>query len=364
LALRRFALGGCVSIRVGVEQQTWRQRLAIQGGAVYAPDWREPPDRCGADGRDTGALQLTGDLVAQRRGDIQVSVVHDARRPEEQIAALHPLGLGPIEILERRVGAQCPVFGFGAHPSNTFDPFLHRKEHLRNYVVDLRFCLGRKITCHADSPDRFPHLRVNKLNTALPPLREVSDPAKGLVVKLEICSDITLAKTGGESSYTELLTCPEMSRDVRALNSAAAARSGADVTKRNASSASKPTTRPAPADKASQATPTKEPSTTEAGEPKKDLERAKSDAFNAKASEAVAQRKLADAETALQQVKEEARRATAESERAKAALQQAREETRRATEEVQRSKADAKAARDTEIELERIPPFQAGNGWS
>jgi hypothetical protein len=164
---------------------------------------------------------------------------------------------------------------------------------------------------------------------------------------------VTLAKTGGESSYTELLTCLEMSRDVRALNSAAAARSGADVTKRNASSASKPTTRPAPTDKASQATPTKEPSTTEAGEPKKDLERAKSDAFNAKASEAVAQRKLADAETALQQVKEEARRATAESERAKAALQQAREETRRATEEVQRSKADAKAARDTEIELER-----------
>jgi hypothetical protein len=35
-----------------------------------------------------------------------------------------------------------------------------------------------------------------------------------------------LAKTDGESSYTELLTCLEMSRDVRALNSAAAAPSG------------------------------------------------------------------------------------------------------------------------------------------
>jgi hypothetical protein len=164
---------------------------------------------------------------------------------------------------------------------------------------------------------------------------------------------VTLAKTGGESSYTELLTCLEMSRDVRALNSAAAARSGADATKRNASSASMPTPRPAPADKASQATATKEPPASETGEPKKDLELAKSDAFNAKASEAVVQRKLADAETALQQTKDEAKRAKAESERSKAALQEAKEETRRATEEAQRSKADAKAARDTEIELER-----------
>ena len=164
---------------------------------------------------------------------------------------------------------------------------------------------------------------------------------------------VTLAKTGGESSYTELLTCLEMSRDVRALNSAAAARSGVGVTKRNASSASMPGTRPAPADQALQTTATKEPSASETGEPKKDLERAKSEALNAKASEAVAQRKLADAETALKQAKEEAKRATAEFERAKAALQEAREETRRATEEAQRSKADAKAARDTEIELER-----------
>ena len=48
----------------------------------------------------------SGDLVTQRLGDIQVSVVHDARRPEEEIAALHQLGLGPIEILECRVGAR------------------------------------------------------------------------------------------------------------------------------------------------------------------------------------------------------------------------------------------------------------------
>jgi hypothetical protein len=32
---------------------------------------------------------------------------------------------------------------------------------------------------------------------------------------------VALAKTGGESSYTELLTCMEMARDVRKLHSAA-----------------------------------------------------------------------------------------------------------------------------------------------
>ena len=72
-----------LAIRVDSEHQPRRQRLAIQGGAVYAPDWHERIDRCGAHGRDTGSLQLTGDLVTQRLGDIQISVVHDASRPEE-----------------------------------------------------------------------------------------------------------------------------------------------------------------------------------------------------------------------------------------------------------------------------------------
>src|SRR5215831_3066648 len=48
---------------------------------------------------------------------------------------------------------------------------------------------------------------------------------------------VTLATTGGESSNTELLTCLEMARDVRALRSAA---SGAETTK-PAPSLSKPT---------------------------------------------------------------------------------------------------------------------------
>ena len=149
-----------------------------------------------------------------------------------------------------------------------------------------------------------------------------------------------LAKTGGEASNTELLTCLEMSRDVRALRSAATTTpSGADVTKKNTSPSL--TTRPAPSDKTSQPTATKEPSVSETGAPKKELEGAKSDVFTAKASEALAQRKLADAEAALQRVKEEAGRATAEAERAKADAKAARE----SEETAKRKLADADAAR-------------------
>ena len=159
---------------------------------------------------------------------------------------------------------------------------------------------------------------------------------------------IALAKTGGEASNTELLTCLEMSRDVRALRCAATTTpSGADVSKKNAPP-SLPTTRPAPGDKTSQPTATKEPSVSETGAPKKELEGAKSDDFTAKASEALAQRKLADAEAALQRVKEEAGRATAEAERAKASLQRVKDEAARATADAERAKADAKAARESE----------------
>jgi hypothetical protein len=164
---------------------------------------------------------------------------------------------------------------------------------------------------------------------------------------------IALAKTGGESSYTELLTCLEMSRDVRALTSAATAPQKAEVTKNTATAPSLPTTKPASSDRAQQPTAAKETSASETAEPKKELERAKSDAFTAKASEASAQRKLADAEAALQRVKEEAARATAEAERAKTALQQAKEESTRASTEAERAKADAKVARDSEEAAKR-----------
>jgi hypothetical protein len=72
----------------------------------------------------------------------------------------------------------------------------------------------------------------------------------------------------------------------------------------------------------------------------KELERAKADAQNATASEALA-RKLADAEAALQRAKEEAGRATNEAQRAKADAQAARESEAVA----KRKLADAEAAR-------------------
>jgi hypothetical protein len=161
---------------------------------------------------------------------------------------------------------------------------------------------------------------------------------------------VALATTGGESSYTELLTCLEMSRDVRALRQAAAAPATSTAkepvslppasTMRPAASekASPPSplqepldrTRPAPAAKDAQAAVAKEAAI--ADQIKKDAEQAKSEAQAAKASEAIAQRKLADAEAALLRAKEESRRMIAEAER---------------------SKADAKAARDAEDTLKR-----------
>ena len=44
-------------------------------------------------------------------------------------------------------------------------------------------------------------------------------------------SCVALARTGGEPSYTELITCMEMARDVRALRSAGATSSGAATTR-------------------------------------------------------------------------------------------------------------------------------------
>ena len=171
---------------------------------------------------------------------------------------------------------------------------------------------------------------------------------------------------GGESSYTELLTCLEMARDVRAMRAeASSSRAGAT---RAPSSPSKPTVQPAPAEAAasraaatrapsSPKTPTEQPAPAEsasrptsANEPlkleddstlKEKLERAKAEAQNVTASEASAQRKLADVEAALQQTKKEAERATNEAQRAKADAQAARESEAAA----KRKLADAEAAR-------------------
>jgi hypothetical protein len=155
---------------------------------------------------------------------------------------------------------------------------------------------------------------------------------------------VELAKTGGESSNTELLTCLEMSRDVRLLRSAAAA----DTTKLSAPSAAagdvaSPASSPsAPAAPSVPAESSSKPAAKiEEDQTNKEVGRAKADAQAAKASEAVAQRKLADAEAALKRAKEEVDRAKAEAERAKADAQGARESEATAT----RKLAAAEAAR-------------------
>jgi hypothetical protein len=154
---------------------------------------------------------------------------------------------------------------------------------------------------------------------------------------------------GGESSYTELLTCLEMARDVRAMRAEEApSRAGAT---RGPSSRSKPTVQPAPAEPASRPTSANVPPKLEVDTTPKEW--AKADAQNATASEALDKRKLADAEAALQRTREEAERATNEAQRAKAALQQTKEEAERATNEAQRAKADAQAARESEATAKR-----------
>jgi hypothetical protein len=156
---------------------------------------------------------------------------------------------------------------------------------------------------------------------------------------------VRLATQGGEPSYTELITCLEMARDVRALSSSAAtAPSTSDMTEKP----SPPTTRPSISDKPLPPAATKEPSAAEAGEPKNELERAKADAFTAKASEAMTQRKLADAEAALQRAKQDAGRAKSEAESAKSNLERLTREAGKATAEAEHAKAEAKAARESE----------------
>jgi hypothetical protein len=171
---------------------------------------------------------------------------------------------------------------------------------------------------------------------------------------------------GGESSYTELLTCLEMARDVRAMRAEAQDASRAAATRapssrrqavqpapaeadasraaatRAPSSPSTPTVQPAPAEPASRPTSANEPSKFKDDSTLiEKLQVAKADAQNATASEALAQRKLADVEAALQRTKAEAERATNEAQRAKADAQAARASEAAA----KRKLADAEAAR-------------------
>jgi hypothetical protein len=141
---------------------------------------------------------------------------------------------------------------------------------------------------------------------------------------------VTLAKTGGESSYTELITCLEMARDVRALRSAEA--SGASTTR----------TPPAPPQAMmqldSRPSSTNEPPNTGADLTLKELERVKADAQKARASEATVRGNLASAQAELQQTKEE--------------LQRTKDAAARATKEAQRAKDDAQNAREAQAKAE------------
>jgi len=149
---------------------------------------------------------------------------------------------------------------------------------------------------------------------------------------------VALANTGGESSYTELITCMEMARDVRALRSAEAASSTANTTAAPSSS-SKPAVQPAPADSVPRSSSTNEHPKMEADSTLKELERVKADAQNARASEATVRGKLASAEADLQRVKVD--------------LQRTKEEAGRASKEAEQAKADAKGARDAKAMAER-----------
>jgi hypothetical protein len=192
---------------------------------------------------------------------------------------------------------------------------------------------------------------------------------------------VTLAKTGGESSYTELLTCLEMARDVRMMHgeadkSAAAVPEGlaAPVGHRQPTRSSRSqsslylSTRSPPSPSPSSpsmstvqpAPPTNEPSTSMV----KELQQAKVDAINARASESMTQRKLADTEADLKQAKDETARAVKEAQQTKtdaraarqsseADLKQAKAEAARATKEAQQAKTDAQAARQSQAEAER-----------
>jgi hypothetical protein len=153
---------------------------------------------------------------------------------------------------------------------------------------------------------------------------------------------VSLAKTGGESSYTELITCMEMARDVRALRSAEAASSKAATTPSTPTmqptpSAPTSTPAPAPADTAPRSSSTNEPPIG-ADSTLKELERVKADAQNARASEAMVRGNLARAQFDLQRAKEE--------------LQRTKDEAGRATKEAQQAKADAQIAREAQAKAE------------
>ena len=170
-------------------------------------------------------------------------------------------------------------------------------------------------------------------------------------------SCVSLAKTGGEPSYTELLTCMEMARDVRKMRSDEANKSSsapvpaglpAPVGHRQPTESSTPT--PTPGDQWQESRPaspapaasSRPPSTNQppigADSTLKELERVKADAQNARASEATVRGNLASAQAELQRTKEE--------------LQRTKDAAARATKEAEQAKNDAQSARQAQAKAE------------
>jgi hypothetical protein len=145
---------------------------------------------------------------------------------------------------------------------------------------------------------------------------------------------IALAKSGGLPSYTELITCLEMVRDVRTLRSAQASPPAADTTKPASPSA----------EVASPPTSTQEPAKAESDVMRTELEQARTEVQTAKASEALVQRKLAEVEAMLRGAKDNAGQAMAEAEQAKVDAQAAR----RSEAAVKRKLAEVEAAREAD----------------
>ena len=153
---------------------------------------------------------------------------------------------------------------------------------------------------------------------------------------------VALAKTGGESSYTELLTCMEMARDVRELHKQADSSSApfpslggglpAPVGHRE------PTPTLAPADSDSPPPSTSAPPNTGAESTLKELERVKADAQKARASEATVRGNLASAQAELQRTKEE--------------LQRTKDAAARATQQAEHAQGDAQTAREAQAKAE------------
>ena len=192
---------------------------------------------------------------------------------------------------------------------------------------------------------------------------------------------VTLSKIGGESSYTELLTCLEMARDVRTYRSAAASGKATTRTPSSSStsslsslyvsspSSSSPSPSPSSPSPSSPRTsmlqpapPASEPSKTQSNSTVKELQRAKVEAIHLRVSEELAQHKLADAEADLKQAKDEAAQATKEAEQAKMDAQKARESRAQAENKLAAAEAARMATEGREEACQNAAKTEPGFG--